>query len=362
MRCTSLSFVLSNAVLAAAVLAPPAQSAPAMFGPLTPQAQQPAEKSSGWGWLGLGKKQSAPAPPTSSVLSDAQASPTGSSSTWTALKNNPLRTALVGKPSPEPQKKPDVLSLQTPTGGPSPKTCLLMAQIAEAKGDLPGAREQLKKALALDPKNVKTLREIGHLEDRQGRLKLAESMYRRALAIEPQNAAVLNDLAICCARQDRLEDAAVLLERAIQVKPEKTLYRNNIAKVLVELGHQDVALQHLAAGHSPAAANFNMGQLLSSKGDAAGAARCFQLAAQLDPQFTAAHAALTKLSAAQPESTDAVHVAAAPKQAAIDPAPAANDAAAAPSVDDGITPLASDPNHVEVDLNAPMLLPPVTQQ
>ncbi|MCA9241861.1 MAG: tetratricopeptide repeat protein [Planctomycetales bacterium] len=354
MRCNSLSFVLSIAVLAA-----PAQAAPAMFGPLTPQAEKPAE-GSGWKWLGLGKNQTAPAPATPTVLSDAQASPTGGS-TWSALKQNPLRTVLVGKPDAAPAKEPDVLSLQTPTGGPSATTCLLMAQIAESKGDLPGAREQLRKALALDPKNVKTLREIGHLEDRQGRLQLAEQMYRRALACGPQNASVLNDLAICCARQDRLEDAAVLLERAIQVNPQKTLYRNNIAKVLVELGHQDVALQHLAAGHSPAAANYNMGQLLSDKGDTAGAVRCFQLASQLDPKFTAAHSALATLAGAAQDPADTVHMAAAPKHAAIDPSPAANESQSLPVVDNSITPLESDPNQVEQDLNAPVLLPPVSR-
>ncbi len=315
-------------------------AAPAMMGPLSTPAPQ---ESGGIGKLfGFGQKQasSAPGPGVSNLITDP---PTRSERIWDTLTG-------ANKPNQAAPTKPDVLSLQTPTGKPSPKTCRVMAQVAELHGDVPAARRHLGEALSLAPNDVVTLREIGHLEDRQGQLDVAEQMYRRAASLTPTNAAVLNDLAICCARQGKLTESANLLSSAIRLSPEKTLYRNNIAKVLVEMGQQETALKQLAAAHPPASAQYNMGQLLMAKGDDAGASQCFSQALAIDPTMKPAGDALARLESKPSDSS--LQVAAAPRQrpvASVQPADA----------EDAITPREPAEERVIEGPGFPRLLPPV---
>jgi Tfp pilus assembly protein PilF len=315
----------------------------------SPMAATPVQQGGGTGkYLGFGQKKASPTPGPgiSSLITEP---PTRTERFWNTLTG-------ANKPKKPAPTKPDTLSLQTPTEGPSPKTCRMMAQLAELQGDVPAARQRLGEALSLDPKDVVTLREIGHLEDRQGQLDVAEQMYRRAAAVAPTNAALLNDLAICCARQGKLNESANLLSSAIRLSPEKTLYRNNIAKVLVEMGQKDAALKQLAAGHPPASAQFNMGQLLLAKGDDAGASQCFSQALAIAPGMTAASDALASLRAKPSESS--LQVAAAPRQRPIDPAPTS-----AQPVDveqeDAITPREPAAERVVEGPGFPRLLPPV---
>ena len=66
-------------------------------------------------------------------------------------------------------------------------------------------------------------------------------LYQRAATAYPNNPTVLNDLALCLARQGQLPAAERALARAIQLDPAKALYRNNMAKVQIELNHVDAA-------------------------------------------------------------------------------------------------------------------------
>lgn len=224
---------------------------------------------------------------------------------------------------------------------------LQQAKAAESAGDLAATRRSLAAALSKNPNSVAALREIGHFEDRQDRLEVAEQMYRRAAAAAPQDAAVLNDLALCCARQGRMQESAAILANAVRLRPEKPLYRNNIAKVLVELDQPEAALFHLAAGHPPAVAQYNMGQLLLSKNDTDRAALHFRNAVAADPAFKPA---LDALAAAEP-----------PTAPAAKPSPQPAETATA-AVDDTITPVVAPEVETprEVAQNeAPRLLPPV---
>ena len=202
------------------------------------------------------------------------------------------RGANTAKPVP-PTK--DALSLDKPTGPPSPQLVIAMAQSCESQGDVLGARRHYQQALSVWPGDADILRAAARMEDRQGQFQLAVTLYEQAAAANPQHAGAVNDLGLCRARQGRLDDSIQLVEQAIQLQPEKALYRNNAATVLVMMHQDQRALAHLAAVHGQAEAHYNLGQLLVQRGRSGDAAPYFQAAIDQNPSMHAAHAALARL-------------------------------------------------------------------
>jgi tetratricopeptide (TPR) repeat protein len=194
------------------------------------------------------------------------------------------------KPAPK-----DSISLDTPTGPPTPQLVISMAQLAEKQGDIFQARRQYQQALAKWPGHVDVLRAAARMEDRQGELRLAETLYRQAVNANPNHAGALNDLGLCLARQGQLDASMQVIEQAITLQPQKPLYRNNAATILVEMRQDQRALAHLTAVHAPAEANYNLGQLLVQRGRPGDAAAYFQTALQLNPELQAAQVALGQL-------------------------------------------------------------------
>jgi Tfp pilus assembly protein PilF len=189
----------------------------------------------------------------------------------------------------------DSISLETPTGAPTPQLVISMAQMSERQGDIFQARRQYQQALAKWPGQVDVLRAAARMEDRQNELRLAETLYRQAVTANPQHAGALNDLGLCLARQGQLDPAVQVIEQAITLQPQKALYRNNAATILVEMRQDQRALTHLSAVHPPAEANYNLGQLLVQRGRPVDATIYFQTALQHNPELQSAQMALGQL-------------------------------------------------------------------
>src|SRR5262249_53721095 len=153
---------------------------------------------------------------------------------------------------------------------------IAFAQLSEQQGNIELARSQFRQALAKWPNDVEVLRATARLEDRQGQLAVAESLYQRAVTAKPQHAGADNDLGLCLAREGKLDQSVQAIEQAVYLQPDKSLYRNNAATVLVELRQDQRALAHLSAVHGAAASNYNLGQLLVSRGRSQEAAPFFQ--------------------------------------------------------------------------------------
>ena len=101
-----------------------------------------------------------------------------------------------------------------------------------------------------------------------------------------------------------MAEALPPLEQAIRIEPSKQLYRNNIAKVMIEMNHLDGAMQNLASVHPPAIANYNMGVLLHERKREQEAISYLVTAQQIDPAFQPAGALLAELSTpATPQSS-----------------------------------------------------------
>jgi tetratricopeptide (TPR) repeat protein len=85
------------------------------------------------------------------------------------------------------------------------------------------------------------------------------------------------------------------MSRAVSLEPAKNLYRNNVAAALVELQRDDEALEHLAAVHPPAQAEYNVAFLLFKQGRKDQALVHFENAARLDPSLMQAREWVARL-------------------------------------------------------------------
>lgn len=177
--------------------------------------------------------------------------------------------------------------------------------------DPESARINYHKALEMKPHHLGALLGLARLFDRQGQLDRATEHYLEATEHHPSEAAAFNDLGLCYARQSKYDEAAKALSRAIELQPDRALYRNNIATVFVVQGRIDEALAHLTDAHGAAIAHYNVGYLLSKRGQTRQALEQFSLALQADPSMTSAQEWIESLSSElAPESRQPVQIAA----------------------------------------------------
>lgn len=309
---------ISAAVCVLGIAATSAMADPASMAMSANRSAQPSTSTSIWPWSKSTTAAAPSAPATQPAPSWTapqpapaySAYPSSEISWWkhpilylqTSVAESPIgksKAASTHPVMPPAKVKNDAISLNVPTGPPSPEFFIFAAQLCERQNDIPQAQQNLAKAMDMFPGNPDVLRAAARMEDRRGNLPLAESLYQRAVASNPQNAAALNDLGLCLARQGKLEPSLQVIERAVQMQPDKALYRNNAATVLVEMHQDQRALAHLAAVHNQAEANFNLGQLLVERGRSADAAPYFQAALQQNPGLQQAQEALAKLQSSQ---------------------------------------------------------------
>jgi tetratricopeptide (TPR) repeat protein len=207
------------------------------------------------------------------------------------------------KAAAAPDRKTDPISLDYPSGPPTSNLYLSMAQLSDRSGKTEHARSMYQQSLSIEPTNLDALLGLARLEDREGRLNEALKIYQQAAAAHPQNAKALNDLGLCYARSGQLPASAKTLDQAVRLQPKKALYRNNIAKVLVEIDRVDEAVGHLSSVHPPAIAQYNTGVLLQQRGKTTEAIHFLTAASHIDPQLQPAHALLAELRGSVPEST-----------------------------------------------------------
>jgi Tfp pilus assembly protein PilF len=222
----------------------------------------------------------------------------------------------------------DPISLGYDGQAASAQLYVAMAEMSCRGGNAPQGRALYQKAISLEPQNIDALLGAARMEDREGRMDVAVMLYERAAAAEPMNPTVFNDLGLCLARQEKLPEAERALARAVQLEPAKALYRNNIAKVQVEMNRIDAAIGNLAAVYPPAVVNYNMGVLLHERGRAAESERFLVAALRTDPAMGPARTLLAELRPAAP----AYHVAQAPQGVgAATPVPSVDSVSMPPS-------------------------------
>jgi tetratricopeptide (TPR) repeat protein len=211
-----------------------------------------------------------------------------------------------------PKKKPnsvvnagrtevDPISIGFGSGPATPALYVSMAQMSDQGGNVPHARAMYAKALSMDAKNLDAQLGLARLEDREGNLQAALQVYQQAVNDHPDDARALNDLALCHARCGEMPKSLQLLDQAVRMKPDKQLYRNNIAKVLIELNQTETAVAHLCAVYEPAVANYNMAVLLQERGRTPEAVHYTEAALAAKPQMKEASDLLATLTGRAPE-------------------------------------------------------------
>lgn len=201
------------------------------------------------------------------------------------------------KDTVEPADSNDPVSLNSKPAHPSPEFYVSVARVQEQAGNVQGAIDQCRHALAIDPTNLTALLALARLYDRQGELQDATTWYRETTRRHPREPAAFNDLGLCYARQQRYDESIDSLKKAVSLQPDKALYRNNLATVLVETGRTDEALAALAPVHGKAIAHYNIGFLLNKRGKKDAALAQFRMAAAEDRNFDAARQWVDSLGA-----------------------------------------------------------------
>lgn len=191
--------------------------------------------------------------------------------------------------------------------------------------------------LALAPRAVPVLDDLGNELARQGRWAEAVAYYTSALDIEPAYFKSHNNLAIALVEMNRLDEAATHLQAAVRLKPDYGSAHNtlgtlaarqgrfdeayihfaraleldphiadvhcNVASALVALGRPQEAVPHFqqALRLKPdfAGAHNNLAVTLAKLGEYAGAAEHFRTVLHLQPGHTAARLGLARLLASQ---------------------------------------------------------------
>lgn len=181
--------------------------------------------------------------------------------------------------------KHDPLSMENKPKPPDAEFYREVARFQEQSGALDGAEQSYRKGLAIAPRDRDSLLGLARLLNRRQRFDEAAKVFQQVTQLYPNDPAGYNDLGMCLGGQQKYSEAAAALARAVQLAPQRKLYRNNMALALVELRRYEEALSHLAVAHGEAVAHYNLGYMLTEKGDMQPARFHFGKALEKQPNF-----------------------------------------------------------------------------
>lgn len=206
------------------------------------------------------------------------------------------RDALTFKPRVIPAKDPIKLDNQPEAIG--APVYVAAARVYEGQGRADRAKEQYAMALAASPNDLAALVGLARLHQRQNDIAEATQTYQTAIKHHPTAALAHNDLGLCFARQNMPQPAEHHLREAVRLEPRSRLYCNNLAVLLVEADKIDEAFGILASVHGPAVANYNLGYMLSEKGEHQYAGQFLRAALRHDPNMAPAQQLLASMQQA----------------------------------------------------------------
>ena len=106
------------------------------------------------------------------------------------------------------------------------------------KDALPRVHAEATRALALDPRNVAALVQLGNADEADGNLGKAKVEYEQALALDPSNAGAHSGYANVLPLKPGLEQ----YQQAVQLDPDNAGAQNNLATAELDLGEYAQAL------------------------------------------------------------------------------------------------------------------------
>ena len=171
-----------------------------------------------------------------------------------------------------------------------------LANALEALGEVDGALQSYRRALALKPDYVDALINIGALHAGRGELREAEASYRRALELAPDLAVAHSNLGNVLREFGRLEEAGASHRRALELDPRQPAAHSNLGTLLHQQGRLDEAAaafkRAIELRPDFAEAYCNLGNVLSDQGQLVEAIATLRRAVELKPYFAEAHSNL----------------------------------------------------------------------
>ena len=169
----------------------------------------------------------------------------------------------------------------------------LLGTLFEEMDLLDDALIQYEAALALEPRSKENYGRMGHIHSHRGEHGKAIECYLLGLEIEPGNHNLANDLGVTYARVGRYEEAIAAFRRAIRIKPGEACYRRNLAMALGDAGMHGRAIREyekaLELKADDAEIMIAAGREYARMEDVNGALRMYRSAIRTDPGNVRAH-------------------------------------------------------------------------
>jgi Flp pilus assembly protein TadD len=187
------------------------------------------------------------------------------------------------------------LQLSAPTPGGTDSLVSIGVALGQT-GDINGAVERFRQAIALDPTNAGVRVDIGIALVQMGDLNGAAGQFSQAISLDPASASAHNGLGMVLARMGNLIGAATQFRQAVAIDPSFGKGCINLGMALGQMGDMNGAFQQFrqAATLPPkdTDALICIGVALGQMGDINGAALQFRQAIALAPNSPPAHNSL----------------------------------------------------------------------
>ena len=165
--------------------------------------------------------------------------------------------------------------------------------VLENRGDVAGALEYFRRAVALQPGTPQAILNVGCMLLESGHPAEATDQFRQALKFAPGYALAHYNLGAALANAGHLDEAIAEYQQSLRLQPMDSEAENYLALTLLQAGRKDEALAHFARAVriSPgyAVAEFDWGLALLQAHDAPEAARHFAQAVHINPSYVEAH-------------------------------------------------------------------------
>ena len=188
----------------------------------------------------------------------------------------------------------------------------MLGLIHNHRGDLPGAMELYRQAIALNGKVAAYHGNLGnaHLESQSPDPREAARCFRRALGLEPGSALARFGLGLALLGQREHQAAARELDALVLARPDHADTHRNLGIALTEIGRLDEAITHCrrATALNPGYAgnHLRLGIALKAKGGLTAAHAHLVRAIELDPELIEAHEQLAAACRALGREADAL--------------------------------------------------------
>jgi tetratricopeptide (TPR) repeat protein len=185
----------------------------------------------------------------------------------------------------------DLASLRATPGSP---VLLYNLGVAKTKtGDVRGAIDYYRKAIAANPRYSSALLNLSSLLRAQGELTEALRICRQAAEMDPKNSGVWINLGNIYGQLGSVEQAKNSYERAVALDPRNAEAVVNLGTAYQRLGNLEAARQQyefaISLNPSQAAAYCDLGALLFQQGDTERAVHVLNKAIEIDPSYPTAY-------------------------------------------------------------------------